>query len=261
MLAILKAGEHKKPVPHFAKRDAVYRALLGIEEKVVVCRRSKALASDGCPDDFPVKATEARKAKKVKKVLESDEEPESESAEESISEEQSVSDSSTSSSSSSSSGSSDDNENKEPEHAEEAGDVAKKNISASFCFGPHLITPRPEGGYQLTCKHPDHKSTPKCTKTQAATASTGGDEGALRRLKFWATMANDCTSKAEHKAKWQWVVLAQKNGLLPFMEDLNAMEGSCLTVGSSASTNSGASAAAGSSTDAPPAKRQRVKGR
>lgn len=208
LLALLKADHHKTAVPHFARQDNVYRALLGMERKVVKpqCSKVPAASSLGpCPDDFDVKATKVQ-AKKVKVIERNDES--GSSNEERESEDDIDGDSEETSSASSGDNSSSSSTSESSSASSPAHHAGKKNMNASFSYGPHLITPTPKGGYQLTCNHPDHKASAHCTKTQTASEKTGGDQGALRRLKFWASMANEARSKDAHKEKWELVVLA-----------------------------------------------------
>ena len=246
MIAFLKVDEHRKPVPHFAGDDNVYRALLGMEQKRVA-HKKVFRGSGACPDDFDVKAPRAKLPKKLKVLERDDESGDGEPVIEDDGDEDSdaqssvgdgggdeVSDSSSGSSSGSSSSSSNSgssSENDGGEAVDAVGGAARRNMGASYLFGPHLITPRIEGGFQLTCKHPSHRlgaRGARCTKTQNASQSTGGADGALRRLKFWASMANDSASKEEHQATWEHVKTAVENDLLPSMEDLDKFDLACV---------------------------------
>ena len=70
-------------------------------------------------------------------------------------------------------------------------------------------------------------------------------------------MANDASSKAEHREKWELVMLIQKNNMLPSMEELDMMDVTC-AVAPVAQPQAGGSSGSSSARAEPPAKRKRA---
>eukprot|EP00969_Alexandrium_andersonii_P151405 6694351-Alexandrium_andersonii.AAC.1 len=69
-------------------------------------------------------------------------------------------------------------------------------------FGICRITPK-DSAFQISCTHPDHNlvGQAKGTKTRATTFD-GGEEMALRMLKWWAVLGAGAANKADHSQLW-----------------------------------------------------------
>ena len=80
----------------------------------------------------------------------------------------------------------------------------------------------PKPGWQLTCRHPDHNAgSARCTKSENLTEELGGEDGTLRRLKYWALLGSPLSSKKEHKDKWKFVTDAWAANEVPSLAELD----------------------------------------
>ena len=235
-----------REVQHFQK-SKVYQKMLGLEVSDVKPRVSSGLEIE---DDFsmplqPEKKKIVRKGKpRSKKPARevqvddgkgdvADSEPEDGDEHGDSDDDDSSSDSSSSSSksqtsksssSSSPSGSADADADPEPAApAQPRGPALDHNMN----FGPYRLTyyanRSGQEGYQCTCKK-HAESISACTKSTKIDDQKGGNDGALRRLKWWAWLGMDesCTTKAQHKDLWAHVEAQWQQGLVPSSAQLDA---------------------------------------
>ena len=100
-----------------------------------------------------------------------------------------------------------------------------------LAFGPHRSTwkardanPSRPGSFEFACG--DHRGDkPWCTKASTISAATGGVDGCLRRLKYWAFLGkeDDVQNKSDHKERLGEVMHLQREGTIPTMAQLDAM--------------------------------------
>ena len=105
-----------------------------------------------------------------------------------------------------------------------APDNAQVFYPHGFKFGIHAFTKVKgvNGGYQCTCRHPDHTGeSASCTKTHSVSPQLGGMEGTLRRLKHWAVQCVNVPTKSAHKALWKEVTTDWNAGTTPSMQELD----------------------------------------
>lgn len=235
-----------KEVQHFQK-SKVYQKMLGLEVSDVKPRVSSGLEIE---DDFsmplqPEKKKRVRKGKPRSKKPASkvqvddgkgdvaDSEPEDGDEHGDSDDDDSSSDSSSSSSksqtsksssSNSPSGSADADADAEPAApAQPRGPPLDHNMN----FGRHRLTyyanRKGQEGYQCTCKKHTESSS-ACTRSTKIDDQKGGEDGTLRRLKWWAWLGMDesCTTKAQHRDLWAHVEDSWQQGLVPSSAQLDA---------------------------------------
>ena len=258
LMALLSAHAGR-PVPHF-QDDDVYLGLLGIEKpgrKRLRCKVQQMQYIGDCewPEDaLPLEDVAKKRARRQKRVCRkallqapaNDGSDEHEDADVDENDSLSSDSSSLSSDSSSSSSSSSSNSKSAADGGEE--DMAHdgddrddlpplpppplpppeeiRDLSSNRRFGFSALTiyvvstKHGTTGWQLTCNHPEHITGPKCTKSQTNSAD-GGEDGTLRRLKYWAILGVRCPTKAAHKDMWATVQEAWTNGTVPSMAELD----------------------------------------
>ena len=72
----------------------------------------------------------------------------------------------------------------------------------------------------MTCLHKNHRGKPRCTKSESIHRS-GGEEGALRRLMYWAFLGVPACDRAAHKNLWEVVCKAWEDGTVPTLAELD----------------------------------------
>ena len=120
------------------------------------------------------------------------------------------------------------------------------NLRYGFCSLTLYVQSSGKTGWQMTCNHAAHVGKPKCTKSQTSHAD-GNEDGTLRRLKYWAFLGLQATSKMMHADMWKHVVLCWDQGLVPSMTELD--DGrmplfASMPLSASASSSSGAQSGA-----------------
>ena len=237
------ANPEIKEVQHFQK-SKVYQKMLGLEVSAEKPRVSSGLEID-CRlkrkrESEKGKPRSKKPASKVQvddgKGDVADSEPEDGDEHGDSDDDDSSSDSSsassksqTSKSSSSSSPSADADAAPEPAAPAPPAQAAPRGpaLEHNMNFGPYRLTYYANRigheGYQCTCKK-HAESISACTKSTKIDDQKGGNDGALRRLKWWAWLGMDesCTTKAQHKDLWAHVEDSWQQGLVPSSAQLDA---------------------------------------
>jgi len=94
----------------------------------------------------------------------------------------------------------------------------RRNTGIADFFGVYRMTPKYAAGggdpreWQLTCTHPEHNilGQPRCTKSRSV-GFGGGEDLAVRMLKWWAVLGAQATDKTAHKRQWDEIVLPAFN--------------------------------------------------
>jgi len=149
------------------------------------------------------------------------------------------SDSSSSHNSSSDDSGSDDSNSSDSSASDDSSAAAPpvpvRNVDrhqGNMSFGRHRLTYYADktkagnllGGYQMTCKTHAGGCTKSCKIPEDDV--DGGELGAIRRLKYWASMSTweNVNGKAAHKNKWDDVLRAWEEGSVPSMAELDAQQ-------------------------------------
>ena len=74
----------------------------------------------------------------------------------------------------------------------------------------------------MTCCHRLHNESgqPRCTKG-ITIFGDGGEEGAMRRLMYWAFLGIDAANKPAHKDLWEQVEIDWAAGRVPEIAELD----------------------------------------
>ena len=112
---------------------------------------------------------------------------------------------------------------------EDAGALPQRE--ENIAYGPHRLTWKARdadashpGSFECNCG--DHRGDkPRCTKANTISAATGGVDGCLRRLKYWAFLGkeDDVQNKSDHKERWGELMHVWREGTIPTMAQLDAM--------------------------------------
>ena len=100
----------------------------------------------------------------------------------------------------------------------------RRSVGVHTKFGSHFLTPKYKNwnelvSYQGTCKARGHQH---CNRT-LSNSTSGSEEMTLRMLKYWLVLGDTKATKQAHKDLWELVEAAKAEGSLPSLADLEAM--------------------------------------